>query len=116
VTIEQLIIKFRENVIAQNKCLLEGNSIKGNIAAKKYVVAFKKLVNEYGDKGRESLLQLINDDDIGVREMAAVFLLKYRTTEAVKVLEKIAKGNDIIAMGAKQALENWRDGAWQLDV
>ncbi len=47
--------------------------------------------------------------------MAAVFLLRYRHAESVKVLEDLSKGVGMIAFGAQEALKRWDEGAWKLD-
>ncbi len=47
--------------------------------------------------------------------MAAVYLLRHRTDEAVAVLEQVARGQGLIAFEAGQALERWKEGTWALD-
>jgi hypothetical protein len=50
-----------------------------------------------------------------VRVMAAAYLLRYKTTEAKRVLEDAAKGEGMIPFIASQVLKNWEDGTWALD-
>jgi hypothetical protein len=113
--IEKLVAKFKDHVKKQNMFILKGDTSKGNNSAKEYIGAFNDLVSQYGDGGREALSKLLEDDDIGVKEMAATFLLKYKTNISLEVLTEIASGTDFIAFGAKQAIKNWHSGAWSLD-
>ncbi len=89
-TKESLVTVFSDNVIKQNACIKAGDASEGNKAAKKYIKAFKDLSDNFGDSGRETLSQLLRSDDTGVRAMAASFLLKYKTTEAIRVLQEVA--------------------------
>jgi len=112
---EQLINKFAENIIKQNQYIENGNSREGNICAKKYISAFKTLVDLFGDEGRESLSRLFNHDNEGVRQMTAAFLLKYKTNEAKKVLEELVKRKGLISFNASETLKRWEEGTWSLD-
>jgi hypothetical protein len=89
-----------------------GDVALGNRHADKYIAAWDALVDEYGDAGRDGLAVLLRHPNIHVRVMAAAHLLRHKTAEATRVLEEAkAAGN----FGAEQALERWREGAWNLD-
>lgn len=47
--------------------------------------------------------------------MAAAYLLRHRTTEAMTVLREAAKGTGMIAFEASQTIKRWDEGAWALD-
>lgn len=47
--------------------------------------------------------------------MAAAFLLRYRTTEALHVLREAAKGSGLIAFEASEAIKRWEERTWELD-
>jgi hypothetical protein len=47
--------------------------------------------------------------------MAAVYLLRYKTREALEVLRKEAAGVGLVAFGAQQAIKRWEEGTWKLD-
>lgn len=48
-------------------------------------------------------------------DMAATFLLRHRTVEAVAVLQEAASGDGLLPFEARQTLKRWEEGAWQLD-
>jgi hypothetical protein len=47
--------------------------------------------------------------------MAAVFLLRHRTTEAKVILREAAQGQGLVPFGASEALKRWEEGTWALD-
>jgi hypothetical protein len=113
--IEKFVEVFKENVIKQNSAISEGRYTEGNKAAKKYIKAFKSMVEAHGDEGREELSKLLSDKDDGVRAMAAAFLLRYKTAEAEAVLTEISAGSGMISFGAGETLKRWAEGTWSLD-
>jgi hypothetical protein len=50
-----------------------------------------------------------------VRVMAAAYLLRHRTAEALAVLREAAKGSGMVAFEASQAIGRWEDKTWALD-
>ncbi len=68
-----------------------------------------------GRVGREALARLLNNEDRGVRCMAAVYLLGYRHAQSMSVLEEVSKGTDLIAYGAQQTIKAWENGEWSWD-
>lgn len=113
-TIENLAAIFAENVIAQDACIFACDHRKGNRHAKRYIKAFNELT-KYGDAGREALMVLFGHDAAGVRVMAAAFLLRYRTREALDLLARESAGRGLAAFEAAQAIERWEEGSWSLD-
>jgi len=112
--LDGLVDAFAGNVAAQAEAIRRGDPAAGNRHARKYVRAFQQL-RDRGDEGREALVPLLRDERDHVRGMAAAFLLRYRTAQAREVLEQLAKGKGLAALGASEALARWRDGTWQLD-
>lgn len=112
--VNALVSEFADCVAEQSKCIVEARPDEGNEYAKRYIAAFEQL-REHGDSGREALVALFDDDRAEVRTMAAAFLLRYAETRAKQVLVKEAKGAGLIAFGAKQALQRWEEGTWDLD-
>lgn len=111
-----LVEKFEENVLKQNSCIRDSNPTEGNKAAKKYIKAFKDLIDQFGDEGRDKLAELLKNPDEGVRAMAAAFLMRYKTLESKKVLSEIAAGKGFVAFGAGETLKRWQEGTWALDL
>lgn len=84
----------------------------GNRHAVRYGAAWDSLVDEHGDAGRDGLAVLLRHPSTDVRVMAAAHLLRHRTEEATRVLDEAKAAGHF---GAEQALERWREGAWNLD-
>ncbi|MBI5027082.1 MAG: DUF2019 domain-containing protein [Nitrospirae bacterium] len=115
--IDKLVLQFAESVIKQNEAIMAGDHKAGNKYAKKYIQCFKKLCG-FGSEGKEALSKLLKHEDLGVREMAAAFLLnfmKYKTNEAMAVLKEIAKIPGLIGFGASEAIKRWEEGTWKLE-
>ena len=112
--IDQYVERFANAVMAQNSAISVGNHRAGNIQAGRYAAMFNKLC-EYGDKGKDRLATLFDHSDVGVREMAAVFLLRHRTDEALSILREIADGEGLVAFGASEAIKRWEEGSWNLE-
>jgi hypothetical protein len=106
--------QFAQGVIGQTEAIRAGDHRRGNRYAKQYVRAFQEL-RKLGDEGREALVPLLQHERIDVRVMAACFLLRYRTPEAIAVLEAASKAPSISALGAAETLKRWRNGSWNLD-
>jgi Domain of unknown function (DUF2019) len=114
VTLEQLVEKFAHHTVAQTEAIWRGDAKTGNRHARQRVAAFKQL-RAQGDAGRDALAVLLGHPNVDVRTMAAAYLLRHRTQEAVAVLEQAAKGQGLIAFQAQQCLKRWEEGSWALD-
>jgi hypothetical protein len=109
--LDQLVEDFALTVIRQDNAETVD---EGNRYARERSKVFDELIT-HGDDGREALVRLFDHEDLGVRCMAAVYLLGYKHAEAVKVLEELAKGRGMNAFGAQQSLKNWESGDWEVD-
>lgn len=109
-----LVAKFAQDVAQQTDAIWRGDHRTGNKHAKRYIATFEKL-REMGDIGREALAVLLVHERPDVRVMAAAYLLRYRTADAMEVLRDAAKGSGLIAFEASQAMKRWEEGTWALD-
>ncbi|HRX83839.1 MAG TPA: DUF2019 domain-containing protein [Phycisphaerae bacterium] len=109
-----LVIEFADAVMDQKEAIRSGDARRGNRHANAYARAWDRL-RKHGDRGRDALATLLNDDRADVRAMAACYLLRYRTQEAAQVLQEVATGEGLAAFGASEALERWAEGDWHLD-
>ena len=110
-----LVERFAEEVAHQTDAIWRGEAKTGNKHAKRYIEAFKTL-RAMGDVGRDALCVLLRDERPDVRTMAAAYLLRYRTEEALQVLrEEAAKGKSLTSFEAAQAIARWEDKTWSLD-
>lgn len=110
----ELVEVFAHHTVAQTEAIWRGDAKAGNKHARKVGAAFKRLC-AHGNAGREALAVLFTHPNVDVRTMAAAFLLRYRTKDAVAVLEQAAKGQGLIAFEAQQCLLRWEEGTWALD-
>ncbi len=109
-----LVAQFAENVAQQTDAIWRGDHKTGNKHAKRYISAFEKL-RAMGDAGQDALCVLFGHERPDVRVMAAAYLLRHRTTDALEVLREAAKGSGLIAFEASQAMKRWEEGTWALD-
>ncbi|NMO13452.1 DUF2019 domain-containing protein [Pyxidicoccus fallax] len=109
-----LVDSFARYTVAQTDAIWKGDARIGNKHAKQRIAAFKKLC-AHGDAGRDALCALLTHPRADVRAMAATYLLRHRTAEAIAVLEEVAKGDGLVAFEAGQALKRWEEGTWALD-
>ena len=109
-----LVDEFAESVVQQTECIRRGDARTGNRYAKRRIAVFNEL-RKIGDAGRDALASLLTHDRSDVRVMAAAFLLRYKTKEALAVLKSEAESAGISAFGASQAIQRWEEGDWNLD-
>ncbi|QSQ22963.1 DUF2019 domain-containing protein [Pyxidicoccus parkwayensis] len=110
----ELVETFARHVVAQTEAIWRGDAKTGNRHARQVSAAFDKLC-AHGDAGRDALAVLFTHPSMDVRTMAAAYLLRHRTREAVAVLEEAAKGQGLIPFEAQQCLLRWKEGTWALD-
>lgn len=106
--------QFADAVAQQTESLRQDDYQTGNKHAKRCIAAFERL-RAFGDPGRDALASLLTHTRGDVRAMAACFLLRHRTQEAMEVLRREAAGEGLTAFGASEAIKRWEEGAWNLD-
>lgn len=111
---QRWVEQFADGVIQQTEALRQNDSKTHNRHAQRVAAAFAKL-RAFGDPGRDALAVLLTHASADVREMAACFLLRHRTQEAMEVLRKEAMGHGVTAFGASEAIKRWEEGDWHLD-
>lgn len=109
-----LVAQFADDVAKQTDAIWAGDHRTGNRHAKRYIATFRKL-RAMGDVGRDALVVLLAHERPDVRVMAAAYLLRHRTGEALEVLREAAKGSGLIAFEASQTMKRWAEGTWALD-
>jgi hypothetical protein len=112
--ISSLVKSFSEAVMGQSDAINRGDPRAGNKMAKQYISAFGEL-RTFGDDGREALVPLLHYPRADVRVMTAAFLLRYKTEDALSVLNAEALGTSLAALGAQECIQRWKDGSWSLD-
>ena len=114
-TADQLASEFALHVIGQNEAIMtRGDARIGNKHAKQYLRCFD-LLYSLGAPGLDKLSELFHHEDPGVRSMAATFLLRYKTDEALTVLRELSNGTGLVAFGSQEAIKRWEEGSWDLE-
>ena len=108
-----LVRVYRESSVVHGEASFNGDYKTANRNA-------RIIINIYGElrrRGREaqnSLLPLLNDEDLNVRAMAAAHALEFAPAEAEPVLIELTKlGPGLHRLNAKTCLEQWRNGTLQ---
>jgi hypothetical protein len=104
---------FASAVIEQGECIARGDHRGGNREAKKYVSAARTLLAD-GSPTIDRFCKLLDHDHDDVRVMAAAFLLKERTKEAVATLRQVARNDGLAALGAKMTLKRYARGELEI--
>ncbi len=104
----KLAVQFVDSVVAQNAAIERHDPTVGNEFAKRYIEAADALING-GREGIATFAHLLNDERVAVRVMAASYLLPYRTSDALPILEQAAQGKGITALGALMTLKRWKE-------
>ncbi len=110
--IEELVDEFARSIIKRD----ETKDIRAkNRYARECNAAFDSLTGHFNDDGREALTRLLHHENMSVQVMAAAFLLRYCTKDAMAVLMRLAAGKGTVALAAQCTIENWNEGRWELD-
>jgi len=112
--IHKWVQDFADSVIQQTEAIQRGDHRTANKYAKRYIAAFGK-IRTIGNAGRDALASLLTHSRGDVRVMAATFLLRHRTEDALEVLRAEATGEGIVAFGASEAIKRWEEGTWTID-
>jgi hypothetical protein len=115
ITLEEYVNIFIENIVLQNEYVSKNNPKDGNKAAKKYIEAFKKIVEKYNDSGRERLSAELSNSNKHVKAMTAAFLLRYKQKESMDVLIELSRENTMLGFAAGETIKRWNEGSWTLD-
>jgi len=115
-SIDELVTEFAEGTLQQNDEIRRGVSGEKDEGNDRRVRAFSQLTSHYGDSGRDALKSLFGHSDHRVRVVAASYLLRHCTEEAMAVLREEAEhGSGLAEMGAYYSIKNWNEGKWHLD-
>lgn len=112
--IDNLVKEFADCVVARNTAIDNADPLTANKFAKRCTAAFEQL-RSLGNEGRDALAVLLEDGRPEVRVMAAAHLLRHCGERARAVLQAEARGSGLVAFGAAQALQRWKEGTWALD-
>lgn len=113
-TKEQLVQTFAQSVLAQTRSVMAGNVRGSNMHADRLLRAYRQLRN-MGSEGLDALSGLLSDPNPDISSMAATFLLKYKTEEALVVLREVAKLPGLVGFEAGEAIKRWEEHEWKLD-
>ncbi len=112
-SLRRLVDEFAAAVEKQTEAIDSHEPERGNEFAQQYVASFRELKTA-GKPGLDALADLLRDSRRDVRTMAACFLLRHRTDEALTILKSAAAEKGVIGLGAALTLRRWEDGSWNL--
>jgi hypothetical protein len=112
-SLRQLVDEFAAAVEKQTEAIESHEPEWGPEFAQRYVASFREL-RTAGKPGLDALADLLTDSRRDVRTMAACFLLRHRTNEALTILKSSAAEKGFIGLGASMTLRRWEDGSWNL--
>jgi len=108
----RLLLRFASISTAHYQALEEMNEERANTYAKMIAGLYRSIV-EYGESGRQALLELVDDNDPIVAGMAAVYSIRYDSTRCLSALERVALEPGLLGFRAQVAIERWMSGEWQ---
>ena len=101
------LLLFEDSAKEQELATELGDYKKGN----KNYFNIVKAINALKEQGELlALLDFLNHPSIGVRGLAACYLLPVRENEAIEALELISQQTGIHALTARTTLSEWRNG------
>ena len=101
------ITLFKEAAAKQAQGTEIGNS---KMANRNYDILINIINYLKQNDSLDKLLELLEDQNVGVRIWAAAYLLPIHEKEATMVLKEIEKGSDIHSLDAETTLSEWRRG------
>ncbi len=104
------------SISAKNHYLatIKGDWKTANKEISKLREVYKKICKINGS-ARKELLILTENNDLAIASMAAFYSLNYDPEKSISILEKISNEPGIIGFQAKQAIQRWNEGKWDLE-
>jgi hypothetical protein len=106
-SISEAIRLFEEFAIKHAESTIQGNYKTGNNSYDKVMRAIAYLKEK---NSLDQLLPYLTHEVIGIRVVAATFLLSKYEEEGIKVLKDIADSSDFYSFFAETTLSEWRKG------
>jgi hypothetical protein len=113
--VDDLAVRYRATLLEMHALRVSGG---------KWAQPWNKLVNRLQSlqlelrktvEGRAAITQLIDDENITVREWSAAYALVWEPTIAEAALEQIAVSEGIGSLEAKTTLREYRSGRLKMD-
>lgn len=109
-SIPELLDSYRRAAKIHASCTLSGDNETGNPQADTIASIYREL-RVRGDDARRALLDLLEDEEIGVRFWAAAHALEIAPAKGVSVLEALALSEPWqVATSAETTLKVWKKG------
>lgn len=84
--------------------------VAGNVYAEKLGIAAAKLRHEFGNEGRRALVNVMSDEELLVRNIAATHCLDFESILAESVLREVIEKDRFEGPMAQWILDEWRSG------
>lgn len=83
----------------------------GNTQARMVAGLYRSIIDS-GESGRLALLEMVDDNDLVVAGMAAVYSIRYDGKRCLAALARVALVPGLLGSRAKMTIERWESGEW----
>jgi len=77
------------------------------------IAGLHRSIIDFGERGREALLELVDEKDLVVAGMAAVYSFRYDSERSLSTLKRVAREPGLLGFRARMAIELWESGEWR---
>jgi hypothetical protein len=109
--LDRLLRRFAVAARAHHEAVDSMDAERAETQARVIAALYEAVVRE-GEKGKESLLNLVDSLDPIVAGMAAVYSIRLDTRRCLKALHRVAKEPGLLGFRAEMAIERWESGKW----
>ena len=111
--LDRLLRRFALAARAHHEALESMDAELAETQARMITALHGALVHE-GEKGEQSLLDLVDNLDPIVAGMAAVYSIRLDTGRCLATLRRLAKEPGLLGFRADMAIQRWESGEWKL--
>lgn len=110
--LDRLLKRFTVVARAHHEALESMDEERAETQARMIAALHEALVRE-GQKGEESLLDLVDSLDPIVAGMAAVYSIRLDTGRCLAALRRVANEPGLLGFRADMAIQRWESGEWE---
>jgi len=111
--LNRLLKRFAVVARAHHEAVESMDAERAETQARMIAALYEALVRE-GQKGEESLLDLVDSLDPVVAGMAAVYSIRRDTERCLAALRRVAKEPGLLGFRADMAVQRWESGEWEV--
>src|SRR6185369_7181753 len=111
--LNRLLKRFAVVARAHHEAVESMDAERAETQARMIAALYEALVRE-GQKGEESLVDLVDSLDPVVAGMAAVYSIRRDTERCLAALRRVAKEPGLLGFRADMAVQRWESGEWEV--